>query len=124
MLYPQMTNAEHERLTNLMQAAEIANEARLEQAEQVDLPPMPAPDTPLVVPILPLRGMLLYPMSAVPLRSALPRSVKLIDDAVLAKQPIGIVASRFPEKMNPAPMRSFRSERLPTSCASSRRLMA
>ncbi len=96
-----MTNAEHERLTNLMQAAEIANEARLEQAEQVDVPPMPAPDTPLVVPILPLRGMLLYPMSAVPLRSALPRSVKLIDDAVLAKQPIGIVASRFPEKDEP-----------------------
>ena len=103
-----MSTPENERIASLLHAADVVNEANL-IAEQT--PPgagtepveEPALDqlTPLTVSILPLRGMLLYPMSAVPLRSALPRSIKLIDDAVLAKAPVGIIAARSAEKEEP-----------------------
>jgi len=56
-----------------------------------------------VLPILPLRGVLVYPLSALPLRVSQPRSIRLIDDATLRKMPIGLVASKHPEKDEPGP---------------------
>jgi ATP-dependent Lon protease len=47
--------------------------------------------------ILPLRGMVVYPVTAVPLNVGQARLVKLIDDAVLEKKIIGLVASKRPE---------------------------
>jgi len=55
------------------------------------------------LPILPLRGMVVYPVTAVPLTVGQARSVKLIDDAVLEKKIIGLVASRNPELEEPGP---------------------
>jgi len=55
------------------------------------------------LPILPLRGMIVFPMTAVPIRVGQPRSVRLIDDAVLGKRLIGLVASRDPELETPGP---------------------
>src|SRR5512136_114176 len=55
------------------------------------------------LPILPLRGMVVYPVTAVPLTVGQPRSVKLIDDAVLEKRIIGLVASKKPELEEPGP---------------------
>ncbi|MCS7055640.1 MAG: endopeptidase La, partial [Thermoflexales bacterium] len=54
-----------------------------------------------VLPILPLRGVLVYPLSALPLRVSQPRSVRLIDDVTLRKLPVGLVASKHPEKDEP-----------------------
>ncbi|MCL6512590.1 MAG: endopeptidase La [Anaerolineae bacterium] len=54
-----------------------------------------------VMAILPLRGVLVYPLSALPLRVAQPRSIRLIDDATLRKMPVGLVASKHPEKDDP-----------------------
>ncbi len=56
-----------------------------------------------VLPILPLRGVLVYPLSALPLRVSQPRSIRLIDDVTLRKMPIGLVASKHPEKDEPGP---------------------
>jgi ATP-dependent Lon protease len=53
--------------------------------------------------ILPLRGTVVYPVTAVPLTVGQPRSVKLIDDAVLEKKIIGLVASKKPELEEPGP---------------------
>jgi ATP-dependent Lon protease len=54
-------------------------------------------ELPSTLPILPLRGLVIYPMTAVPIRVAQPRSVRLVDDAVSEDRIIGLVASRDPE---------------------------
>ena len=58
---------------------------------------------PTHLPILPLRGLVVFPMTAVPIRVGQPRSVKLIEDALNKKQLIGLVASRDPELESPGP---------------------
>ena len=58
---------------------------------------------PTHLPILPLRGLVVFPMTAVPIRVGQPRSVKLIDDALNKKQLVGLVASRDPELESPGP---------------------
>jgi ATP-dependent Lon protease len=58
---------------------------------------------PEVLPILPLRGVVVYPQTAVPLTVGQPRSVKLIDDVVANDKLVGLVASRDPELETPAP---------------------
>ena len=55
------------------------------------------------LPILPLRGLVVFPMTAVPIRVGQPRSVRLIDDAVLGKRLVGLVASRDPKLETPGP---------------------
>jgi len=55
------------------------------------------------VPILPLRGLVVYPQTAVPLTIGQPRSIRLVDDAASAERMIGLVASRDPDNENPGP---------------------
>jgi len=55
------------------------------------------------LPILPLRGLVVFPMTAVPIRVGQPRSIRLIDDAVVGKRLIGLVTSRDPELDSPGP---------------------
>lgn len=55
------------------------------------------------LPILPLRGMVVFPMTLVPIRVGQPRSVRLIDDAVVGKRLIGLVASHDPKLETPGP---------------------
>jgi len=64
----------------------------------------PIPDE---LPILPLRGVVVYPLTAVPLTVGQPRSIQLIDDAVLNKKVIGLVASRDPSVEEPTPDQCF-----------------
>jgi ATP-dependent Lon protease len=58
---------------------------------------------PTHLPILPLRGLVVFPMTAVPIRVGQPRSIRLIDDAVIGKRLIGLMASRDPELETPGP---------------------
>ncbi len=58
-------------------------------------------DVPETLAILPLRGVMVYPMSALPLRVSQPRSIRLIDDATLRKTPIGLVAAKSADKEEP-----------------------
>lgn len=70
----------------------------VEDAEEVSL--FEIPD---VIPILPLRGVVVYPLTAQPLNIGQPRSVRLVDDAVAGRLIIGLVASQDPELEEPMP---------------------
>jgi len=61
------------------------------------------PEIPEVLAILPLRGLVVYPMTAVPIRVGQSRSIQLVDDAVVGKLPIGLVASKDPDLVEPGP---------------------
>ena len=52
----------------------------------------PAFEVPEELPILPLRGAVLYPLTVSPLVVTEARSIKLVDDAALSKRPIAMVA--------------------------------
>jgi len=65
-------------------------------------------EVPSVLPILPLRGLVIYPLTAVPIRVGQPRSVRLIDEAVSENNIIGLVASRDPEIESPSPDEVYR----------------
>ncbi|MBE0669557.1 MAG: endopeptidase La [Anaerolineales bacterium] len=58
---------------------------------------------PDVLPILPLRGVVVYPNTAVPLTVGQPRSIKLVDDVVGGDKLVGLVAALDPEKETPGP---------------------
>ncbi|MBL8102257.1 MAG: LON peptidase substrate-binding domain-containing protein, partial [Anaerolineales bacterium] len=58
---------------------------------------------PDVLPILPLRGVVVYPNTAVPLTVGQPRSIKLVDDVVGGDKLVGLVAALDPEKEAPGP---------------------
>ncbi len=61
-------------------------------------------DIPNILPILPLRGLVIYPQTAVPLTIGQPRSIRLVDDVVDSEQRlIGLIASRNPELETPEP---------------------
>jgi ATP-dependent Lon protease len=62
------------------------------------------PVIPSVLPILPLRGLVVYPQTAVPLTIGQERSIRLVDDVVAGDERlIGLVASRNPELEVPGP---------------------
>ncbi|HSR21559.1 MAG TPA: LON peptidase substrate-binding domain-containing protein, partial [Anaerolineales bacterium] len=61
------------------------------------------PKYPEVLPILPLRGVVVYPQTAVPLTVGQARSIKLVDDVVAADKLVGLVTSVNPELETPGP---------------------
>ena len=63
---------------------------------------------PDVLPILPLRGVVVYPQTAVPLTVGQPRSIKLVDDVVAGDKLVGLVASVNPELETPGPHDLYR----------------
>ncbi len=63
----------------------------------------PAVQVPAELPILPLRGLVVYPQTAMPLNIGQRRSVRLVDDAVSGDRLIGLFASRNPELETPEP---------------------
>jgi ATP-dependent Lon protease len=61
-----------------------------------------SPAIPEELPILPLRGMVVYPLMVLPLNVGQPRSVRLVDDVVVGDRLVGLVASKDPEIDEPA----------------------
>ncbi len=61
------------------------------------------PNIPNVLPILPLRGVVVFPQTGVPLTIGQPRSITLVDDVVGHDRLVGLVASKDPEKEIPGP---------------------
>ncbi len=53
--------------------------------------------------ILPLRGVVVYPVTFQALSVGQPRSIRLVDDATVGKQLIGLVTARSPEVEEPGP---------------------
>jgi len=89
-----------EDLWSILQHPLIAKGPTASSSEDVDDEVVQVPSQ---LPILPLRGLVVFPMTAVPIRVGQPRSVRLIDDAVVGKRLVGLVASRDPELEEPGP---------------------
>ena len=66
------------------------------------------PAVPNQLAILPLRGVVVYPLTAVPLTVGQPRSIKLVDDAAAGQRIIGLLASTNPELETPGPKDLYR----------------
>ncbi len=62
-----------------------------------------SPKYPDVLPILPLRGLVVYPQTAVPLTVGQARSIKLVDEVVSGDKYVGLVAAVNPELESPGP---------------------
>ncbi|MGC1376286.1 MAG: endopeptidase La [Anaerolineales bacterium] len=58
---------------------------------------------PEIIPILPLRGVVVFPQTAVPLTIGQPRSINLVDDVVAGNRFVGLVAAKNPELEMPGP---------------------
>jgi ATP-dependent Lon protease len=55
------------------------------------------------IPILPLRGVVVYPQTAIPLTVGQPRSIKLVDEVANGDRLVGLVTARDPELEAPGP---------------------
>ena len=66
------------------------------------------PKYPEVLPILPLRGVVVYPQTAVPLTVGQPRSIRLVDEVVAGDKLVGLVAAVNPELETPGPKDLYR----------------
>src|SRR6185295_18925846 len=66
------------------------------------------PAVPNTLAILPLRGVVVYPLTAVPLTVGQPRSIKLVDDAAAGQRIIGLLAATNPELETPGPADLYR----------------
>ena len=84
--------------THLPQKKEPENEVSPEPESLEESAPSPE-----IVPILPLRGVVVYPQTAVPLTIGQPRSIKLVDDVVGGDRFVGLVAAKNPELETPGP---------------------
>ena len=85
----------------------LQNEGELSDQEQVDVEDY-EDQIPSSLPILPLRGVVVYPQTAVPLTIGQPRSIRLVDDVVAEEERlIGLVASEKPELDQPEPQDLF-----------------
>ncbi|RLD09176.1 MAG: endopeptidase La [Chloroflexota bacterium] len=59
---------------------------------------------PEVLPVLPLRGLVVYPYTAVPLTIGQPRSIRLVNDVLSEDERlVALIASRDPNLENPGP---------------------
>jgi len=84
---------------------------RLQKKDEQDNDPangVPAGEEPVkypeILPILPLRGVVVYPQTAVPLTIGQMRSIKLVDEvSVTPGKLIGLIAARNPEIEEPGP---------------------
>jgi len=63
---------------------------------------------PEVLPILPLRGTVVYPQTAIPITVGQPRSIRLIDDVVPGERLIGLAAAHDPDNELPGPDEIYR----------------
>lgn len=63
---------------------------------------------PDVLPILPLRGVVVYPNTAVPLTVGQPRSIRLVDEVVGGDKLVGLVAAVNPDLETPSPADLYR----------------
>jgi len=78
-------------------------EANPEHSEEFPLEFDPAAALPESMAILPLRGLVVYPQTVVPLTIGQPRSIRLVDDVVSGNRMIGLVTSKNPDLENPGP---------------------
>ena len=64
-------------------------------------------ETPSVLPILPLRGTVVFPMTLVPLAAGQPRSLRLIDEVVSGNRLVGLVLQHDAELESAGPGQTY-----------------
>ena len=86
------------------------SKAEVAESEDLNIPikdtddgEQPQSDVPEELPILPLRGLVVYPQTAIPFTVGQPRSMKLVDDVVAGSRLIGLVTAKNPELETPGP---------------------
>ena len=79
------------------------NEQEYEQVRLEELGEEEETAIPEELAILPLRGVVVYPLTFQALNVGQPRSIQLVDDATVSKQLIGLVAARDAEIEEPGP---------------------
>lgn len=88
---------------------EVTPTLELDEAQEVKLDSQPAADQvapfkiPDELPILPLRGLVVFPQTAMPLNVGQPRSIRLVDEVVAGDRLIGLFAAKDPELETPGP---------------------
>ncbi len=93
----------------------LMNKGEGETAEAQDTSPQQdASEVPEVLPILPLRGAVVYPQTGTPLTVGQPRSIRLVDDVVSGNRLLGLVAAKDPELETPGPDDLYRVGTLAT----------
>jgi ATP-dependent Lon protease len=60
-------------------------------------------NSPRILPVLPLRGLVVFPQTAIPLTVGQARSIKLVDDAVAGDRLVALVTAHNPELERPGP---------------------
>src|SRR5258708_26814278 len=82
--------------------AEKSDKAKGEKRFDIeeDLSKVEVPD---VLPVLPLRGIVIFPNQIHPFLVSRPASLRLIEDVGQASRVIGLSAQKNPEEENPAP---------------------
>ena len=96
-------------LSNQGDATADIEQARQANGNQLDIDDLQsASDFPPEIPILPLRGLVVYPQTAIPLTVGQPRSVRLIDDVVEGERLVGLVTAHDPEQETPGPDEIYR----------------
>jgi ATP-dependent Lon protease len=83
----------------------LAQQEQAEARSNLDEDRVEVPDE---LPILPLRGVVVYPLTVQQLTVGQPRSVRLIDEAVVEKKLVGLLASKDPELEEPTPDDCYR----------------
>ena len=81
----------------------LDSQKKEDSPEKDDAQKNDAPKYPDVLPILPLRGVVVYPQTAVPLTVGQPCSIRLVDDVVASDKLVGLVAGINPELELPGP---------------------
>ena len=103
-----MTELDYNTLSSQLFRPENIESMMMPSGEGDLMPDLSAGSTlPDELPILPLRGVVVYPLTAVPLTVGQPRSIQLVDDALLNKKIIGLVASQDPSVEEPTPEQCY-----------------
>lgn len=96
-------NREDLSLEQILQGSVVSNLSDLEDDDGIDQQELIG-RIPTQLPILPLRGLVVYPETAVPLSIGQPRSIRLVDDVLSADDRlIGLVTSKDPQNEHPGP---------------------
>jgi len=86
-----------------MNMEDLMNEEDLIEEENQETKREKQDDFPEEIPILPLRGLVVYPQTAVPLTIGQARSIRLVDEVVKTNRLVGLIASKEPSIDEPEP---------------------
>ena len=96
---PETTNVSEAHDASIESNADVVEEQSADESASAESSE-PAEET---LPLLPLRGTVVFPQTLVPLAAALPRSLKLIDDVMSGDRTVAMVLQKDAENENAGP---------------------